>query len=349
VPVVDPKPLSDNIKKGLDWLVEHQLPSGAWGQGEESQQMGGGAALKDVPNVADTSVAALALMRAGHTPAKGRYAANVKRAIEFVCSEVEAADAESLYVTKQRDTRVQAKLGPYIDTFMAAMLLAEVKDAMGNTSDNQRVMKALDRALAKIQKNQRTDGTWDGNGWAPAVSQGMATKAINRAAQVGVQVDEKVRSQAETYAQKQLDASSGKFNTALSAGVELYSAANSVSNMNDSQIVNDLRKAEVQQKLARAKDAGEKAQAADELKRFEVNEQRLAGARGALVEKLADQRFVSGFGSNGGEEFLSYMSIGEALITKGGDEWTKWDVHWSKSLRTNGLFPASEATAARNS
>ena len=38
---VEPKPLSRNVKKGLDWLVEHQLPGGGWGQGEESAQMRG--------------------------------------------------------------------------------------------------------------------------------------------------------------------------------------------------------------------------------------------------------------------------------------------------------------------
>ena len=46
------------------WLVEHQLDSGAWGQGEESAAMGGGGSLKDAPSVGDTCVALMALMRA---------------------------------------------------------------------------------------------------------------------------------------------------------------------------------------------------------------------------------------------------------------------------------------------
>src|SRR5271155_4029956 len=39
---VEPKPLSPSVKKGLDWLVEHQLTSGGWGEGEESPNMRGG-------------------------------------------------------------------------------------------------------------------------------------------------------------------------------------------------------------------------------------------------------------------------------------------------------------------
>ena len=34
---------------------------------------------------------------------------------------------------------------------------------------------------------------------------------------------------------------------------------------------------------------------------------------------------MAGFGSNGGEEFLSFMNISETLLVRGGDEWQKWD------------------------
>ena len=60
---VEPKPLSQNANKGLAWLVEHQLPGGGWGQGEESAQMRGDGSLMDTPNVADTCIAVLALIR----------------------------------------------------------------------------------------------------------------------------------------------------------------------------------------------------------------------------------------------------------------------------------------------
>jgi hypothetical protein len=50
VPVVDAKPLSDNVKKELTRPVEQQLPNGAGDKREESAQMAGGAALKDTPD-----------------------------------------------------------------------------------------------------------------------------------------------------------------------------------------------------------------------------------------------------------------------------------------------------------
>src|SRR3954447_3456859 len=73
---VEPKPLSRSVKKGIDWLVEHQLSSGGWGEGEESPHMRGSGrneSLRDTPNVADTCIATLALMRSGSTPLRGPY------------------------------------------------------------------------------------------------------------------------------------------------------------------------------------------------------------------------------------------------------------------------------------
>ena len=62
----EPKPLSENVRRGLQWLVEHQHEDGGWSQGEESRTMGGTHAAK--PNVGDTAAATLALIRSGSTP-----------------------------------------------------------------------------------------------------------------------------------------------------------------------------------------------------------------------------------------------------------------------------------------
>src|SRR5688572_5855923 len=98
---VDAKPLSDNVNKGLAWLVQHQLPSGAWGQGDESAQMqrsrrpeaSGSEAPQDAPadpgNVADTCAAVLAMTRAGSTASKGPHAKQIAKAADYICAQVE--------------------------------------------------------------------------------------------------------------------------------------------------------------------------------------------------------------------------------------------------------------------
>ena len=93
-PAVNPKPLSENVTRGLQWLVEHQLSNGAWGQGEESSQMGGGDKMKDTASVADTSAATLALIRSGSTPSKGPYAQTILEAVDFVLGNEEPSDCQ---------------------------------------------------------------------------------------------------------------------------------------------------------------------------------------------------------------------------------------------------------------
>src|SRR5713226_3174567 len=74
---VKPKPLSENVKKALAYLASQQHAKGGWSQGEESAQMGNsGDKVKDIPNLGDTCMAALALLRAGNTPKEGVYADN---------------------------------------------------------------------------------------------------------------------------------------------------------------------------------------------------------------------------------------------------------------------------------
>ena len=318
---------SEPLRRGVAWLVRAQLQSGGWGQGEEAQTMGQSAnpSLRDLANVADTSIAALALIRAGNSPRSGEHRAAVAKAVEFVASEIERSDRNSLYVTSARGTRVQAKLGTYIDTFLAATLLAEVKGKMPDETANRRVTRALDGVMEKIERNQLANGTWDNQGWAPVLAQSMAAKAINRAAQAGATVDEKVRTKAEVYARDQFDKRTGGFKADGSAGVALYSSAGNLGAMQDSDDTNRVKERELRGRLERASNEEERRKVRGEIDRIAGNRRDLNAARSAVVGRLADARFVQGFGSNGGEEYLSYMNIGESLAAGGGEEWQRWN------------------------
>lgn len=332
---ITPKDLTANVKKGLDRLVNTQLDSGGWGQGEESTQMRGqqNGESRDVANVADTCAASLALMRAGSTAGDGPHAKNVQRAVAFVCSEVEQSDSESLDVTQQKNTRLQAKLGPHIDTFMAALLLAEVRSSMPDEPSRLRVEAALEKVLAKIAKNQKDDGSFVQGGWAPVLAQGMCAKAINRAAQNGAKVDEKVRERAEKYAQGQYDDKSKSFGAGGSAGVPLYSVSANLGAMKDSDDTNAQMEVQLRAQAASPTTEPSQRQAAqDKLQMIDQNRAQMVAARSAVTEQLTDQQFLAGFGSNGGEEFLSYMNIGETLIATGGQAWEKWDKSITENL-----------------
>lgn len=358
---VDPKPLSPAVLKGLGWLAEHQLPGGGWGQGEESAHMGGGSALKDTPNVADTCVAALAMLRSGSTPTKGPYRDAIVKAVGYVRSQVEASDAASLSVSSVQGTRVQAKLGPNIDTFLASILLAEVKGRMPDDASSKGVDGALAKVLGKIGAHQKADGSFEGAGWAPLLAQAMCGKGVNRAAQAGATVSPVILARAEEGARRGAGAApatvvfsdgvlpgagairGGRVAVASpastpagmgrgDAGVALYAAASDLGVLQDSVNTAQAKKRDLIELSQNAPVAAARAEAKQELTKIADLERVQDANRTAVIAKLDDKQFVSGFGSNGGEEFLSYMNIAESLVVKGGDEWKKWDDSMSGNL-----------------
>jgi hypothetical protein len=359
---VKPKPLSENVKKALAYLASQQHANGGWRQGEESAQMGNSVdKVKDIPNIGDTCMAALALLRAGNTPKEGVYADNLLKAIDFVCNQIEKADKDTLYVTDLRGTRLQGKLGPYVDTFTVSLLFAELKGRMPDEKSEKRLVAALDKTLAKIQKNQRQDGTWANEGWAPILSQSIASKGLNRAAQNGFQVSGEVLARAEKYAKDNADpknadkfASAGGVAGGLasaggtrvfagdgralsgpalgSAGVPLYDGASNVSNLQDAVNTNKQLEKKVRELAAKpTATTAERDEAKAQLRRFAETERAQEEATAAFVKRLDDKQFIQGFGSNGGEEFLSYMNISETL-PKGGAEFEKWDKRMIENL-----------------
>jgi hypothetical protein len=343
----EPKPISDVTKKGLAFLVAQQLPNGGWAQGEESTNMRGGGEPSAVANVGDTCIAALALIRAGNTPQNGQYSTNVAKAVAFVCSRVEKSSADDLSVTDVHGTRLQSKLGTHIDTFLASLLLAEIKGKMGNGDTDKQVVACLDKVVGKISKNQKSDGGWANAGWAPVLAQSIAAKGLNRAAQNGVAVRGEVLARVEknardnyqstTFAGSVGGAGLGGFKMEGAANVPLYAGAANAAAGQDA-VNTRLRKEQDLKKTADDVKAptAEREKARDELKRVvkdnEQSVQAQQNATRAIISQLGDKQFVAGFGSNGGEEFLSYMQISETLLAKGGKEWQDFDKSMTENL-----------------
>jgi hypothetical protein len=360
-----PKPLSGTVKKGLAYLIGQQHGDGGWGQGggwRQADQGGGrveGAEVADPSDVGNTCIVTLALVRAGHTPKEGKYAQNVARAVAFICKNIEQADGDSLYVTRVRNTQLQSKIGTFIDTFLASLVLAELKGYLPDQESEQRLVAALDKTIHKIEHNQKGDGTWASEGWATVISQGICTKGLNRAKQAGVKVSDATLAKAEEVAKNKFGASAGGTSAGpvaglalagrsaapasgmlggaatapADAGVPLYRSSQGVGALQESVNTNRKRAAEVK-KVAEdpAQPQAERDKAQRELTRYAEAEKALDKQTADLAGQLADARFVAGFGSNGGEEFLSYMSISEALLVKGGKEWEAWDEKMTAGL-----------------
>src|SRR5215468_1279546 len=333
-----PKPLSDAVNKGFAYLINQQHAGGGWCQGG-GWRMGAKGGRVEGPNVEDpadlanTCVAALALLRGGHTPRHGEYCTQIRRSLDFIVTSVERSDTESLYVTDLRGTQVQHKIGEYVDTFMTAMVLAEAKGQMPDDAGETRLSAALDKVIAKIEQHQQADGTWNLSGWAPVVGYGLASAGLNRAKQRGAKVSDEVLQRAEKNSRAQYDRGSKSYDMGGSAGVPLYGTA---SHLGSRQKTVDSYQAE-KMALKRALAAGEMSEeeavrAKTKVDYLDDMEAHHDADMRDQYEQLKSAAFVSGFGSNGGEEFLSYLHISESLLSKGGKEWEDWDGRMTEKL-----------------
>lgn len=332
-------PLNDAVLKGLRYLAGQQHADGGWSQGGGWRSAAGGGRVegvdvKDPADVANTCVATLAMWRAGNTPTTGEFAGHVLRGLDFVINHVERADVDSPFVTDLRDTQVQVKIGPYVDTFLCALVLAEVKGSMPDAESEQRLAAALDKVVHKMQTHQRADGTWDMRGcWAPIVGHALAAAGLNRAQQKGAAVADESLERSEQFSQAQFDAGSKSFSGEGSAGVPLYSTASHLSARQHSmnsyktlkmkwrRVLDDERSSDAEKEIAR-----------DKLKYMDSAESSHEDSLSSSYASFRNKNFVEGFGCNGGEEFLSYLNISETLFIKGGTEWEEWNKGVTKNL-----------------
>ena len=313
-PKTAPAPVSTAVDKGARWLASVQGADGGWGQdGGEASSARPGERLESSGNdVANTAVAALALLQAGR-----QYEPQVERALAFVLQRIEASPADGLAITDRQGTQIQRKLGPYIDTFLSSMLMSQIDGRASTPALNARVRKALQKTVAKIEKHQQSDGSWNiAGGWAPVLGTSMASRSLFEAQNKGVAVDAAVLKRAESYTVSALSAAPPTVVRGSAGGVSAGRPAASP--------------------VASAEAAGvplyQSAQALEQLSRTAADRVQNAKQISAIQSQLADAAFVGGFGSMGGEEFFSYLNISDSMKRVGGDGWSKWHTNITQKI-----------------
>jgi hypothetical protein len=347
-----PAPLAPYVEKALDWLAGAQQEDGGWGAGSHSRQD-----VRDARAVptdpATTAVAAMALVRAGNGLDHGPYASTLQKATDYLLTTVEKSVVEGPQITEQRGTQPQAKMGQNVDTALCAQFFARLLEEPDLAADlKPRLQTALDKCLAKIERSQGDDGSWAAGGWAPVLQSAQMSTALELGQLAGRKVDEAKLAQARTYQKNLVSAPAsvpdavvdaggygagvvGGVRTDAAAGVMLYaSAANGRAVAAESRAAEDLveagkrdgrlpKDAEVDADSL-TKLGVEAPRAEDMVQSFQMN--------AAAKVRAFDESVLSGFGNNGGEEFLSYQMKSEALAIDGGEEWSKWTSKMSERL-----------------
>lgn len=323
---VNSKLVDAALRNGLNWIVQAQQENGGWGAGSHQRQD-----LRDphaVPaDPATTALVGMALLRTTEKPFAGKESERLRKAVRFLLQAVDNTPAQSVNITTLTNTQPQIKLGKNIDVILTAQFFSNALRYLTNSHDlKSEVEKALQKCVAKIQQAQDHDGGWKEGGWAPVLQSALANNALEGAKDAGAAVDDKVLERSRDYQKQNYDVKTNSAVTGKAAGVLLYSVSSSA--------------------RASAKEAGEAKQYIEKAKKSGklddkavVNEANLEKAglskteaqkyataykiKTAAAERAQDKDVETGFGNNGGEEFLSYLMTGESLII-GGNDWKSW-------------------------
>lgn len=313
--------------KAYDWMVQAQNQDGGFAAGTHAHQevMDPHAAKSDP---ATTAMVSMALLRAGSTPAEGRFAGVLQRTTEFLLKAVENSPPDALNITELTGTQIQVKLGQNIDVALTAQYLSNLMSRMRcNDPKHDRWMDALNTCTAKIQKGLTSNGSTAGSGWAGVLQSSFATNALESAQYNGAAVDSVALDKARNFQQSNFNANTGSVATDAAAGVTLYAVSGSTRSS-----AKQAREAEEVVKKAK-KDGKVKDEApvnVENLMDAGMNRDEAEKANtayqvynAAKVQAQSDD-VLRGFGNNGGEEFLSFLQTGESLIINKDESWKNW-------------------------
>ncbi|WP_276365714.1 hypothetical protein [Chryseolinea sp. H1M3-3] len=315
------------VDRGLAWMIKAQNEKGGWGAGSHSRQ--------DVfdphavpADPATTAMVAMALLRSGSTLTNGPYANNLQKGLEFLMNATENSDVNSYNITDLTGTQIQTKLGQNIDVILTAQFFSNMLDYVNHDGIlKKRIQKNLNTCVSKIQRAQDANGNMAGAGWAGVLQSSFATNALESAQAKGAAVDDKALEKSREAQKNNFDAKTGEVNTEMGAGVMLYAVSGSAraSAKEARRVEEEIEKAKRGGSLTH--DAPATAENLQKIGFDKTDAMKYATAyevyQSAKVQAQRDD-VMDGFGSNGGEEFLSYLQTGESMVIGKDNGWQQW-------------------------
>jgi len=323
-----------SINAGVLWMQQAQLPDGGWGSGSHNRQdIMNPHAVKSDP--ATTAVVLLSFLRTGNSLDSGNYREQVKKGTEFLLKKTEQWLQDQPRLTTLTGTQPQTKLGQNIDAILTVQYFTTLLKYEQQHAWKQRIEKALQKCVSRIEKEQDNDGGWKDGGWAPVLQSALADQALESANDAGVTVDSAVLKKSKAYQKSNFDTATKSAITGKAAGVVLYSLSSTTRSS--------------AKEANKAKQIVEQAKKEGKLKKDDkVNADNLsaAGVSPSQAKEMEAAYFINensksqstredvmqGFGSNGGEELISYLMTGESIIMQGGKEWNSWYENMSKKI-----------------
>ena len=315
------------VTKGLDWLKNAQHTDGGWGAGFHSAQH-----VKDPHKVpsdpATTAMVSMALLRSGTDLNSGEFHIELSKSTEFILKAIEQTPPDGSKITDLKNTQIQQKLGNNIDLVLSLQYLTNLLDKMEKEEDlYERVFNVVAKSVDIMQTEMDDKGRVKGAGWAGVLQSAFGSNALESASSSGVLIDEEKLKQSKDYQSSNYDPVSESIDTRDGAGVMLYAVSGSLrANAKEARKAREIIDKEI--KNGRLSDTT--VVTYDNLIKAGLDENKALTYDAAYKVyesakyKAQQKEVLSGFGNNGGEEFISYLQTGESLIMNGDKSWKDW-------------------------
>lgn len=191
-----------SIRRGLEWLSRNQGNDGSW------RNAGGYGSYP----AAMTGLAGMAMIASGSTPTRGRYWREVRQSVDYLLKNADPNNG--LISVPQEEGRSMYGHG------FATLYLASVFGMEEDLRKQERLKRALDKAVGLIKSAQSAAGGWiytpDSNGdeGSVTVTQVQALRACRMA---GIVVDKKTIDRAVDYI-KRCQNADGSIRYSLNSG-----------------------------------------------------------------------------------------------------------------------------------
>ena len=172
------------IDRGLDWVASTQSRVGSW------------TANNDMYPTAMTALAGIALLQEGSTTTQGKYAPNIRRAVEYLCNR---SRANGLIGDPTHDDRYTYGHG-YSMLFLSQVLGEEQDEDM-----RKELVRVLTKAVEFCGRAQTDDGGWgyvsakDGGGYDEGSTTITQVQGLRGCRNAGISVPKEIIDKAIKY------------------------------------------------------------------------------------------------------------------------------------------------------
>jgi hypothetical protein len=141
-----PEKYRKTVEKGLDWLASKQNDKGMWGANGDNYP------------ISMTALSGMALLMEGSTVKEGKYAAHIRRAVDFLMEKSQDAQQRDGMIG---DPTIQTEAGRYMYGHgFATLFLASVYGDETDSKKRARLKDILTRAVRYIGDAQSSLGGW---------------------------------------------------------------------------------------------------------------------------------------------------------------------------------------------